>query len=263
VLGAIASLGCPDCIINSNKSTLNGYTFSQLVNGSIDYLTFSQNANGGWGANSNSYDDTSTFRNNTSSNRTSSNRTSSNSTSSFVVGGLSLARANGYNIPKSIYENLQNWVNYIQNSSGGGGDTSPYEGVNISNTSILIEQMHFIGYCCYNENLKLAEQYIVNNWCNPVGYFGTGWDDCQNTDYKAAYEIMNSFSLYCTCPLKLCACTKKIYWFEDIIGVLLYRQNLNNSWPPSNIYYDQSDPFITTLWAILTLEKAVVYINCC
>ena len=66
--------------------------------------------------------------------------------------------------------------------------------------------MYFLGYNAKNKNLNLAKQYITNNWFDPVGYFATGWSDCQNTDYKACYEIMVAFvpKQACLCPKGWC-----------------------------------------------------------
>lgn len=248
VLAALVSLNCPNCIVTASNSVLNGYTFDQVINGIINDLVSSQNDDGGWAEASNIYDST---------------PISSNYTSSHVVDGLSLASTNGYNIPQLLSENLQNWVNSIQNNSGGGGDTSPYEGVNISNTAVLIHQMHFLKYDYNNnKNLNLAKQYITNNWHNPVGYFATGWSDSQNIDYKSCYNIMVAFSLYSIGNLKKSNSTKIIDWFNTIICTLLDDQRLNGSWPKSNILYEQSDEFITTVWSILTLQNAMFYIDC-
>lgn len=260
VLGAIIGLECPDYMIISDNPILNGYTFNQLINEIISYLIFNQNYDGGWVAVSSSYD--CRYDCTTPYNRYDCTTSSSNDTSSYVIYGLCLASINGYYIPQSLYENLQNWVDYIQNNCGGGGDTSPCEDVNVSNTAVLIQQMYFLGYNAKNKNLNLAKQYITNNWFDPVGYFATGWSDCQNTDYKACYEIMVAFSLYCARSLKKSSYHKIIDWFKDITCTLLDKQKFNGSWPKSNILYDQSDSSITTIWSILTLENAMFYIDC-
>lgn len=235
VLQAFITLNLTYKEITVPTSSIEGYTFETLINSIINYLTISQNSHSAWGS-SNNYD-----------------ISSNNTTSSFVIGGLLATKYNGYSISPSIYSNLENWVDYIQNNYGGAGEFNSYEGVNIANTAALIQKMYFIGYSSSDKNLKASIQYIANNWYTPVSYFNPGWHCGANIDYKAAYEVMNSFSLYKINFLQN-SFRKRINWFADIVTTLLQKQNPNGSWPVSEINYEQSDPAITTIYSILTLE---------
>lgn len=244
VLAALLSLNSPFEVVNIPNSPIDGYTFERLIDNIIDYLVASQNDNGSWGCSSN-YDPC-----------------SNNNTTSFVIKGLSLAKCKGYFIPQSVFDNLQIWVEFIQNNCGGAGECSPCEGVNIANTAILIQLMSFLGYSCCDKNLRAAIQYIANNWYMPVSYFNPGWHCGDNLDYKAAYEVMTALPL---CNVKcLQTCTGKVInWFSDIINTLLRKQNQNGSWPASEIDYEQSDQVIATIYSILTLEIALAKIYRC
>lgn len=252
VLDALALLNYNDCPITF-PSPLGNLTFEQIINGIINYLANTQNTDGGWGDNT-SYDNAS----NTVS-------------TSFVTNGLlsvqlmqctttnlnnattkRLALTNSL-IPDSVYLNLENWVNFIQNENGGAGNYSPNEGVNIANTSVLIQQFYLLRYNCNNKNLLSAICYIGDHWYSQVSYFKPGWHYNENIDYNAAYQTMKGLSLYCV-PYLIYNCKSKIIWYCDIVNVLLSSQKNDGSWPPSKIIYEQSDPVIATIYSLITLE---------
>ena len=242
VLAALAATDCDDFLIGYNEYLpINGYTFNQLKGEIINYLTFNQHADGGWGENNYYYD---VFSNNI--------------TTGYVVLGLLMEKCYGCCAPKSVFTKLENWVKYIQNENGGAGNYNPNEGVNILNTGFLIEQMFFLNYPSSNISLRWAKQYMADNWNKPSGYLSPGWNNYPVADYQATFAATLGLSLYNVEYLKTSnrVC---IYWHRDIVRVLLSQQNQDGSWPASKVSFEQSDQVLSSVWAILTLE----YITAC
>ncbi|MGL4800948.1 MULTISPECIES: hypothetical protein [Peptostreptococcaceae] len=240
VLAALAAANCEDHqIVYDEFLPINGYTYNQLKSEIVSYLAWSQNPDGGWGENNNSYDSA-----------------SNNTVTGYVVLGLLMEKCYGCCIPKPLFSNLKNWVEYIQNENGGAGEYSPNEGINILNTGFLIEEMFFLNYPCNDISLRWAKQYIADNWTKPAGYMSPGWNSYPVANYQATFSTTLGLSLYDVDYLKTSS-SVCIYWHRDISRVLLTQQNQDGSWPASKISFEQSDQVLSTVWAILTLEYII------
>ncbi|MGL4913491.1 MAG: prenyltransferase/squalene oxidase repeat-containing protein [Romboutsia sp.] len=240
VLAALAASGCEDYLIAYNEYLpINGYTFNQLKQEIINYLTSSQNDDGGWGESTDPY-----------------NSCSSNVITGYVVLGLLMEKWHGSCLSKPIFNKLENWIEYIQNDNGGAGNYSPTDGVNVLNTGFLIEEMYFLNYPSSNNNLKWAKQYIADNWCMPCGYCKTGWNNHPVANYEATFAVTLGLSLYDVEYLKT-SNSVCIYWYRDITRILLSQQSQDGSWPASKVNFEQSDPVLSSVWAMLTLEYIV------
>lgn len=211
-------------------------TFAQYL---VDFLAWGQTdtgfGRGGW---TYSYQDNSGPR-------------SDNSVSGWVVTGLVFAESPTFKfmniIPQFVKNELNIWINYIQDPvSGGSGYTAPTEFVNILKTGSLIQQMAFVGDPASSARVQKAVNYIANNWNQPDGLLGIGWKG-NPADYQATFTTAKGLDAYAINIIG-----GNINWFDDISTVIVAQQNPDGSWP-INDWSD--DPVLSSDWALLTLER--------
>ncbi len=99
-------LGIPSPVVAVGP--LTGWTYEDVIQDTVDYLAFGQNdggwEQGGWGYQHNNVD------------------WSDNSNTGWVTLGLGYALASGALIPQFVYDELEVWINYIQNPVDGDPD---------------------------------------------------------------------------------------------------------------------------------------------
>jgi hypothetical protein len=217
-------------------------TFGDMLVDAVDFIAFGQGDHswwrGGWGYNAN-------------------DNFSDNSISGYATLALGYAQAAGIPIPQFVLDELDIWIGYIQNTSGGPNDggsgyQSPTSWVNILKTGNLIYQMGLVGDTADTARVQDAVAYIERHWTDPGGS-GTGtpgWLDHR----QAMFAMMKGLEALGIDELDLGSGPEP--WFPIVAQHLIDTQNPNGSWPRDP--WDYQGPFaLTAAWALLTLEKAV------
>lgn len=249
-LMAIAESTTPDRVVDVPGSPVDGWTYYEVAVDTMNYIAWAQaetNGRGGWGY---AQCDNGTW---TDSPR------SDNSVSGWTVLGLQYAETEdplqGFNIdiPKFVKDELNIWINYIQNDPGpadDGGEADPDGGsgydapdgwVNILKTGNLLKQMAFFGDTKDTQRVQNANDYICRHW-NDLNV-DPGW---RPNNYHAMYTTMKGFvslDIHETCGHD---------WQADFEDAIVAQQNADGSW--SGCYW--GDPILCTEWALLTLQKA-------
>ena len=178
---------------------------------------------------------------------------SDNSNTGYAALGLAYAKAYGADI-EDVLPGLDSWANYIQNDQGpaddwcsddpdgGSGYTDPACWVNILKTGNLIFEFGLVGDTADSQRVQDAVDYIVRHWNddNP----DPGW---RPHHYQAMYCTMKGLESLQIDEID------GIDWFEDFSTEIVNTQNPDGSWPEDN----WGDEMLSTVWALLTLEKVV------
>jgi hypothetical protein len=236
---AIAASRIPNEIVNVMGSPVNTWTFKQVAQDVVDYLAWGQtdfgSGRGGW--NYVPHDNN--------------GPRSDNSNSGWVTLGLAFAEFYFTNtIPQFVKDELNIWINYIQNDdNGGSGYDSPTYWVNILKTGNLLQQMEFYGDTAATTRVQNAINYIVTHWNDPnpdPGWRGTP------TNYQATFTLMKGLESLGVDIIN------GIDWFDEISTALVAEQNQDpaspnyGSWPSTCAW---GNNILCTAWALLTLEK--------
>ncbi len=237
-LAAISKSRSPSRIVTTSIPVF-GWTYAQVVQDMVDYLAWAQtdsgSGRGGWRYYPNDYD-------------------SDNSISGYAVLGLDLAESSvfGSTVPAFVKDELNSWIDYIQNKDGmgyyydplgGSGYSSPDEMVNILKTGNLIYQMAFYGDTKTTQRVIDAVDYIERHWNDfspEVGF--------RPHHYQAMYCLMKGLERMGIETINVGG--SDIDWFDEISTIIVNSQIADGSWPP-----DVWDPSLSTVWALLTLEK--------
>ena len=248
---AIAASTHPGMVVTV-PGAVNGWKYKHVVEDAVDYLAFGQNdagwARGGWG-----------YSHNTGG--------SDNSNTGYAVLGLGYARALppggfGLTIPAFVYNELDVWIEYIQNKDGsnispwgwpalpdpigGSGYQDPWGWVNILKTGNLLYEMWFVGDETTTPRVMAAIDYLVRHWGDADDDPGWRGFPGGSASYQAMYCVMKGLEAFGIHEID------GIDWQADFEEVLIDQQ-LDGSWPPC--YW--GDSILATEWALLTLEKAV------
>ncbi|MBM4463569.1 MAG: DUF11 domain-containing protein [Chloroflexi bacterium] len=206
----------------------------------LDYLAFAQNeGSGGWTYTPNygPYGD--------------------NSVSGYVSLGLAYAEAPapwgfGLTIPGWVLTELNNWINYIQNTSGGTDDGGsgywdPNSWVNILKTGNLLAQMALVGDTQATPRVQRAVAYIARHWND--ANIDPGW----RNHYQACFCVMKGFQALGITLIDVDGDTvPETDWYDEMSTMIVTTQNADGSWPSDYWWY----PTLSAAWAMLTLEKA-------
>ncbi len=240
-------LGIPSPVVAVGP--LTGWTYEDVIQDTVDYLAFGQNdggwEQGGWGYQHNNVD------------------WSDNSNTGWVTLGLGYALASGAMIPQFVYDELEVWIDYIQNpvdgdpDDGGSGYTAPDNWVNMLKTGNLLYQMALVGYPAEDQRVIDAIDYQERRWDD--ANWDPGWKGPSNmgddwAHHQATFCIMKGFEAYGIDLIDLDDDDiPEFDWFDDISRRIVQTQNPNGSW----FYDDWGDDILSTTWALLTLERVV------
>jgi len=239
-------LGIPSPVVTHGP--LTGQTYEDVIVDTVDYLAFGQNdagpERGGWGYYENYVG------------------WSDNSNTGWVTLGLGYAEASGVTIHQFVYDELEVWINHIQNvidvdaNDGGSGYDQPDSWVNMLKTGNLIYQMRLVGYPVDDQRVTDAIDYQVRHWNDTdwdPGWRGPGFGG-DWAHHQATFSIMKGFESYGIEFLDLDNDTVPEHdWFDEISTRIVGAQNPDGSW---NADY-WGDDLLSTTWALLTLEKTV------
>ncbi len=239
-------LGIPSPVVSAGP--LVGQTYEDVIMDTVDYLAFGQNdggpERGGWGYSENFVD------------------WSDNSNTGWVTLGLGYALASGATIHQFVYDELEIWINSIQNvvdgdpNDGGSGYDHPDSWVNMLKTGNLLYQMRLVGYPIDDTRVTDAIDYQVRHWNDAnwdPGWKGPGWGG-DWAHHQATFSIMKGFEAYGIELIDLDGdSTPEHDWFDEISSRIVNTQNPDGSWN----FDEWGDDMLSTTWALLTLEKTV------
>jgi len=230
VMTAIVGSNTPDRVVTTGSQT--GRTYRDVMIDTVDYVAFGQNdagsARGGWRywANFGSSD---------------------NSVSQWPVLGLIAAEQWGIMAPDFVKDDLNIWIDYVQNDASGGSGYSYWgDMVNIAKTGALLIEQYYVGDTKVTPRVIAAVNYINNGW----GELPSGWDGNKG-QYYAMYGVFKGLELLHigTIPLP-----DGIFdWNEDYTDYLVENQLLEGSWPA----YSSWTKELNTDWAILILQGTI------
>jgi len=233
---AIAESGDMGRVVSVGNPVVDGMTYGAVLQALVDYFVCAQNPDGGW-------------------------RyflppdPSDNSNSGSATLGLLYAETAGATIPQSLRNNLDGWIDYIQNDQGvadDGAENDPdggsmYEGpdwmwVNILKTGNLLQEMCMVGDTAATLRVQYAVDYLVRHWNDPgADIYDEGWQN----NYQATFTVMKGL----TC-LNI-ETIGGIDWYDEMSDMIVATQNADGSWPSDG----WGDPQLTTCWAMLMLQK--------
>lgn len=194
VMMAIAATRSPDRIVMAPSSPVDGWTYKQVLQDTVDYMAFGQTdeppGRGGWGytANGGDWDEDEPSSEPCTT-------YSDNSNTGFVVLGLAYAEsaAYGFNcvVPQFVRDEVNIWIDYIQSDDigldGGSGYDAPNEWVNALKTGNLIFEMSFCGDGPGVPRMQRALEYLARMWNHPTN--DPGWKG-PPPQYQAIYCLM-------------------------------------------------------------------------
>jgi len=221
---AIAGSNTPDRVVTTGSQ--NGRTYEDVMIDTVDYVAFGQNdvgtGTGGWRYNAN-YGD------------------SDNSVSQWPVLGLIAAEQWGIIAPAFVKDDLNIWIDYIQNDvSGGSGYDSPTYWVNVAKTGALLIEQYYVGDTKETPRVIAAANYINTNWA--VDNKG---------DYYAMYGVFKGLELLDIGTIPLPDGTFE--WHDDYTDYLVSNQHSDGNWPTGGY----GSLVLSTDWAILILQGTV------
>ena len=237
---AVSASGAPDAVTTNGSVSVIGRTYEDVAQDMVDFIAFAQNeGSGGW-----TYDPNESGE-------------GDNSVSGYVTLGLSYAEASppyGFDlvIPDYVRTELNNWINYIQNTGGGSNDggsgyTGPNSWVNILKTGHLLAQMALVGDTQATPRVQRAVAYIARHWND--ANTDPGW----RNHYQACFTTMKGFqSLGVTLIDVDGDLTPETDWYDEMSTMIVNTQNQDGSWPDDNWWGQR----LASAWAMLTLEKA-------
>jgi hypothetical protein len=218
----IAAARCPDCVVGVS-GPLNGFTYQQVLQATVDFFVAAQNPDGGW-----RYLDHS--------------EPSDNSNTGFAVLGLMAAEAAGIVIPESLKENLSTFIDAIQDDiSGGSKYTTSWSWINTLKTGNLLFEMAFVGDPPDAPRVLHALEYLGNHWDDPNS--DPGWDN----NALAMYCLMKGFVSMGIETITVGS--TDVDWYDDFVTeIFTYLP-----WPAPNLNW--TNDYLSTIFSLLTLEK--------
>ncbi|MFC1958447.1 hypothetical protein ACFLV6_00785 [Chloroflexota bacterium] len=228
---------------------LAGQTYTQVVEGMIDYLANVQQLDapwvGGWGY----YEDGPGHGD-----------WADNSVSGWVTIGLGYASSAppdgfGLAIPAPILTGLNTWVTTVQAVGGaydGGSLYNPGWPIgsawyNTLKTGNLLYELSQLGVPVGDSTVTSAVGFIDKFWAANGGeYDGAGWLG----DYQAMFTMMKGLQAY---GINTVGAHD---WFDEVSTYIVANQAANGSWVSTSGELQSSTTF-STACALLTLEKAV------
>ncbi|MCK5670603.1 hypothetical protein KAI10_04420, partial [Candidatus Bathyarchaeota archaeon] len=231
---ALMALGAtltPTLVVTA-PGPLNGVTYADVVQDIVDYMSYIQRestwARGGWGYEGNP-------------------DWADNSVSGYASLGLGYAQAFGATIPQFVKDELTHWIGIIQSPAGYSYYrppavwADPY-GDPLLRTGNLLYQMALVGMSVGDPQVQLALTFIEDNWA--LG----------GNSYQRAYCLMKGLEAYGIEGEISVGVSGD--WFDELSTYIVDTQNPAGNWPNDPHDWDSSY-YLTTAWALLTLERAV------
>ena len=275
-LMALAGTRDPSIVVPALGSPIDGMALGDVVQDTVDFLAWSQGDTswwrGAWGYGG--YED---------------EGWSDNSNSGYVVLGLDFAESAAYgfsaNVPAFVKDELNIWIDYIQNNVNGdeydGGsaygwtqgdfdddgdglvDEDPWDGIDNDGDGLIDEdpggEFDWVnilktGNLVY-QTAFYGDSPVTQRVIDAVDYIERHWDD-NNPDpgfrpshYQAMFCVMKGFTRMGIDEITVGG--SPVDWFDEFSTIIVGNQNPDGSWPWDN----WGDEVLSTAWALLTLEK--------
>jgi hypothetical protein len=152
------------------------------------------------------------------------------------------------------------WISTVQDpvngdaNDGGSMYTPTWSWVNILKTGNLLQQMSLVGDTAATPRVQDALDYMERHWSD--NNHDPGWSGGAGVaSYQATFTAMKGFISLGIHEFG----DPAIDWQTDFETELLDEQNPDGSWPLAlwdNGYMYGDPPILSTIWALLTLEKA-------
>jgi hypothetical protein len=138
-------------VVGVGSAAISGKTYAQAMQDIVDWFSWGQVEpnrgvyRGGWRYDAN-YSD------------------ADNSTAQWGALPLLYAADWGLGVPQYVFDELELWVNYIQNANGGSGYNNPTTYVNVSKTGGLLLELAAIGAPATDGRVVAALNFINGRW---------------------------------------------------------------------------------------------------
>lgn len=250
------------------SATIDGVVMSyeDILQNCVDYLVWGQNDGatqgdyrGSWGYGPNSGGD--------------------QSNAGYAVLALAYAQSAppygfGLEIPQTTKDELDYWIDEVQCTDGGSKYTPSWDYFdpefweNTLKTGNLLFQMAFVEDTKLTSRVQDAIDYIETHWYDDDLIEGWGWPTPSGptvAQYQATYCLMKGFEFMNIEVDELDGITD---WFQDFADVIVPQQHDDGYWPDSPCYVwppgwpgygaygTMAGTVLSTVWALLTLERA-------
>jgi hypothetical protein len=168
-----------DTVVGMGSPAISGKTYAQAMQDIVDWFCFAQvepnmgNWRGGW-------------------RYTANYPSSDNSTAQWGALPLLYVTSWGLGVPQYVKDELELWINYIQNPNGGSGYSNPGEYVNVSKTGGLLLELAVIGAPVGDFRVQNALAFINSRWNN---YPSGTWYGNLNHPY-AMWAVYKGLEVY-------------------------------------------------------------------
>lgn len=235
---AIAATRAPLRVVGEPNPVVNGMTYKQVLQATVNFIVCVQNSDGGW-----RYRPTP--------------QCSDNSVTGYVVLGLRYAEAAlyGFNciIPPATKTNLSNFITAFQYLNPGDPDdgaswyTCGWSWFNLLKTGNLLFEMTFVGDTTATPRVQSALGYIQRHWMDAgvdPGFRGLPPGE------QAAFCLMKGLDSLGITTLNVGG-NPNFDWFDDMSTLIVNAQQADGHWNAVS----WGDNLMETIWALLTLEK--------
>lgn len=238
VMQTIVASNTQDRVVTTGACS--GWTYKEVMVDVVDWAAFAQvdagSGRGGWRY----------FANYSNSD---------NSTAQWPVLGLVAAEQWGINAPEFVKNELNIWIDYIQNDvSGGSGYDNPNTYVNIAKTGGLLVEMYYVGDDNSTARAQAAIDFVDSRWNDTphdVWYGNKGHSYAMFSVFKGLelMEVVNIPSAPANDE------TLAGDWWGDYCEYLVIAQAADGHW---DAYYPSYwNSWLSTGWYIIILQATI------
>jgi hypothetical protein len=236
VMQTIVASNTPTRIVTTGPCT--GWTYRDVMVDIVDWAAFGQvdsgSGRGGWRYYAN-------YGN------------SDNSTAQWPVLGLVAAEQWGIFAPQFVKDELNIWIDYIQNdANGGSGYDSPTYLVNVAKTGGLLIEMYYVGDDKNTPRAQAAIGYLNTEWNT---FANNTWDGNKGHPY-AMFSVFKGLELLGVTTIPNAPASPETPpgdWYGDYAENLVNTQNASGSWTG----YSSWNSWLATGWYIVILQATV------
>jgi RHS repeat-associated protein len=229
---AIAASGTPEAIVRSGPANIVGRTYREILTDMVDMCAWGQNeegnGRGGWRYAWNSGD-------------------SDNSVTQWPILGIEAAEYNwGIIPPEFVKRELELFLTYSQDASGGWGYSAPDGSNNFSHAGAAIAGLSYIGFDTSDPRIARGLNWMNTNW-NASTWGGTIW-----INKYAMYAVAKGLRTASPAVTMVGAHD----WYTEFTQSLIAGQNSEGYWPSTSPW--TSGLLLDTAFSILVLEPSIL-----